>query len=116
MIEKFFPVAHLDQFFVFRLGRCYGMTIDMYNIGSTAVAGGSAEAKADLASYLEAGYGCSPDPKKAFELFKEAALAGVPAAQIRYGEHLLAGDYCPHDPVKGREFIQKGKSSVRKTD
>ena len=81
-----------------------------------AVAGGSAEAKADLASYLEAGYGCSSDPKKAFELFKEAALAGVPAAQIRYGEHLLAGDYCPHDPVKGREFIQKGKSSVRKTD
>ena len=75
-----------------------------------AVQAGSAEAKADRASYLEAGYGWTPDPKRAFELVKEAALAGVPEAQIRYGEHLLAGDHCPHDPHLGREFIQKGKS------
>jgi hypothetical protein len=74
---------------------------------------GNPEAKADLASYLEAGYGCKPDPRKAFELIKEAAQAGVAEALIRYGEHLLAGDYCPHDPVRGREFIEKGKRLLK---
>lgn len=62
---------------------------------------GLTEARLLVAQFYREGFGTAADPAKALEIYTEAAAAGVPGANARRAELLLAADSPVRDPAAG---------------
>lgn len=62
---------------------------------------GLTEARLLVAQFYREGFGTTADPTKALEIYTEAASAGVPGANARRAELLLAADSPVRDPAVG---------------
>lgn len=114
LFSKFLPQPNAVEQLVMKGNECFEAEdfAGAYAAFSQAAEQGSVEGKLLHAKCLVEGWGCEPDPARAFQVFSKDEYSKYPLARFHHGLMLAFGVGCEKDAARGYELLSQ--SDVQK--
>ena len=109
LFNHFMPKPSADMALVIQGTECFeaGDLPGAYRAYAQAAEHGSIEGRLLLAQCLVEGWGCEPDPERAFAEFSKDEFSVYPLARFYHGLMLALGIGCEQDAARGYELLSQ---------